>query len=582
MRNYKIVAVLMAAVFMLASLQGITVQAESIGVEAQACKVLGLLQGDGANGVTVEYLNTNPTRLQTYIIALKLKGLYNEAGKYTSNNNFADVSLAEWAKNYLAYAKNTPELGWTGYPDGRFGVDDKINGQAFYKVMLEVLGYKQNVDFTYEQTLEFAEKIGLVGDAAEIKSIQSFTTNDLAKGIYRALNTNVSSTENKLADFLVDKGIFKKEKVEAAGLNSLILITPMIDSKYKAAWVPIRDTYSKMGCYILENSKNNTSYEIKKGLDRVRFTEGFTTAYINNTKVTMEQAVMKGDDGVYYVPVSFVVQSAEELGYDAEYAKEKNILRLQVSAAIKSTQSDIVLTKGSKKSLMVQKIQSDIDKEVVTNQCTFTAMNNDGIIELESTTGEITGKNIGAVEIVINYQGKEVDRVNVHVVELVPKYYPAAYYEQVFETTFKIDKSNFTDGFGVVWNKAPGAMITIKEGDCIDTGSSLNILNYSANDAGMIANVTKLLEDRGIKGKTSILKIYAKGISKNSKLYLKADIRTNSAILKQENSIVLGDKWKNIELLKLELPEDTKELILTIAAGQNEEIRIDAFTMTMN
>ena len=154
MMKHKLLAFLMAAVLMLTSLPGITVQAEdTIGREAKACSELGILLGSDKSGVTAQYLSNIPTRLQAYVIALRLKGLYAEAGKFVSSKNFLDASAAGWAKNYLAYAKNYPELGWTGYSDGRFGVNDNINAQAFYKVLLETLGYKQNVDFTYAKTL---------------------------------------------------------------------------------------------------------------------------------------------------------------------------------------------------------------------------------------------------------------------------------------------------------------------------------------------------------------------------------------------------------------------------------------------
>ncbi len=314
MQKHKLLAVLMVTIFMLASLPGVTVQAvDTIGKQAQACKELGILLGADKSGVTTQYLATIPTRLQAYIIALRLKGLYEEAGKFTGTNNFTDDFLVDWAKNYLAYTKNTPELGWTGYTDGSFGVNDKISDQAFYKVMLETLGYKQNIDFSYAQTLDFADKIGLVEDSAEIKAINSFTTNDIVKGIYRALSTNVAGTDKKLVDLLEEKGIFKSEKVEAAGFNSLIQVTGNIDLEYGVEMIPIEDTYTKMGCYILANDDNNMTYEIKKDAARVRFIAGYTTAFINNTKVTMEKAVMKDRAGTYYAPVSSQLQVLAEL-----------------------------------------------------------------------------------------------------------------------------------------------------------------------------------------------------------------------------------------------------------------------------
>ena len=223
--KHKLLAVLMAAIIMMASMPELIAQADTIGREAKACSELGILLGADKGGVTAQYLSNIPTRLQAYIIALRLKGLYDEAGKFESIKNFSDASAAGWAKNYLAYAKNYPELGWTGYSDGRFGVNDKINAQAFYKVLLETLGYKQNVDFAYARTLEFADKIGLIENAQKIASIKSFTINDIAKGIYAALNTNIAGT-TKLVDSGC-KGLHRKRLRRR--FQCFLQFIPMID-----------------------------------------------------------------------------------------------------------------------------------------------------------------------------------------------------------------------------------------------------------------------------------------------------------------------------------------------------------------
>lgn len=219
MRKQKVIALFMSVIIMAASMSGLTVQADSLGKEAQACKELGILIGEDASGVTTAYLAKTPTRLQAYIISLRLKGLYDEAGEYESSRNFTDASKAGWAENFLAYARNNPELGWGGYPDGSFGVVDKINGQAFYKVMLETLGYRQGTDFEYAEALEYAEELGLVKNADTIAGKKSFTVNDIATGIYNALNTKPADSENNLIDVMVEKGIIASGRAAAAGFT---------------------------------------------------------------------------------------------------------------------------------------------------------------------------------------------------------------------------------------------------------------------------------------------------------------------------------------------------------------------------
>ncbi len=218
MKKRKMLAVLMAAVIVIASLPGLDVYA-AIGKEAQACKDLEILIGADASGVTSQYLSTTPTRIQAFIIVLRLKGLYGEATGYEGERNFKDAETLGWARSYMAYAKDNPDLGWNGYPDGTFAPSKKIDGQAFYKVMLETLGYRQDVDFTYAETLEFAEEIGLIEDAGDIGEIDSFTVNDIAIGIYNALNTKPADSDKKLISVMAEENIISSDKAVAAGFT---------------------------------------------------------------------------------------------------------------------------------------------------------------------------------------------------------------------------------------------------------------------------------------------------------------------------------------------------------------------------
>lgn len=215
----RMTAVLLAIVMVIAQMGSINLYADSIGKEADACKELGILIGADASGVTSEYLSTTPTRIQAFIIVLRLKGLYSEATEYEGTNNFKDASTSSWAKNYMAYAKSKPELGWQGNPDGTFAPSANINGQAFYKVMLETLGYKQDIDFTYANTLRFAQSIGLVKNADDIAKLKTFTVNDVAKGIYGALNTKPKNSSKKLITVMVEQNIITSAKAVAAGFT---------------------------------------------------------------------------------------------------------------------------------------------------------------------------------------------------------------------------------------------------------------------------------------------------------------------------------------------------------------------------
>lgn len=228
MKTQKFTALITALLLFAACIIPTTAFADTIGKEAKACSDLGILIGtDASTGITSSYLATTPTRLQALIIYLRIQGLDSDALKYNSDNNFIDASELDWVvgRNYLAYAKDNPELGWIGGTDGKFLPNKHIDGKAFYKVMLETLGYKQDLDFTYNETLKFAETINLVSSASSIESLKNFTVNHVAKAIYSTLNTKPKGETKKLITLMTEQGIIDEEKAIKAGFK--IDVTPV-------------------------------------------------------------------------------------------------------------------------------------------------------------------------------------------------------------------------------------------------------------------------------------------------------------------------------------------------------------------
>jgi len=191
---------------------------DTLGEDAQTCADLGMLKGEGGT-VDAAYTATAPTRLQAAVMFLRLKGLEAEALAFTGEDNFADGEIA-WAEgaNLIAYLKANPQLGWIG--DGTsFNPEGVMTAQAYYKVMLEALGYKQTTDevagdFAWTEVLTFAASVGL----SKVAEVENFTVNDLAIATVEALKVNVKDTEKTLADTLVEAGVIDEAAAVAAGL----------------------------------------------------------------------------------------------------------------------------------------------------------------------------------------------------------------------------------------------------------------------------------------------------------------------------------------------------------------------------
>ncbi len=190
----------------------------TIGAEAQIAADLGMLKGETGT-VDAAYVATAPTRLQSAVMFLRLKGLEAEALAFTGEANFADGNIA-WAEgsNLLAYLKANPQLGWVG--DGKnFNPNGKITAKEYYKVLLETLGYKQNTaevvgDFTWDNVVEFAAGKGL----SKVAAVTDYTVNDLAIATVEALKATVKDGGKTLVASLVEAGKIDAAKATAAGL----------------------------------------------------------------------------------------------------------------------------------------------------------------------------------------------------------------------------------------------------------------------------------------------------------------------------------------------------------------------------
>lgn len=193
---------------------------EDIGYEGRICRDLGILKGE-TGVVDNDYLETRPSRLQAAIMFLRLKGLEQEALSYNGADNFKDAGTIAWkeGRNVLSYLKEHPQLGWIG--DGvNFMPYNLIDSRAYYKVLLECLGYRQKIDgdgdFDWNSVLDFAEEKGLY----KVAGTKNFTVRSLAIATVEALQTKMKNSNKKLIDYLVENGEVDRRIAISLGLYS--------------------------------------------------------------------------------------------------------------------------------------------------------------------------------------------------------------------------------------------------------------------------------------------------------------------------------------------------------------------------
>lgn len=178
------------------------------------CQLLNILQGED-EGVTEDYLNKSTTRLQAAILSLRLRGLEEVAYKYTGEANFIDSKKVSWEEgnNLLSYLYSNPDLGWIGYYDGSFKPYEAISSQAFYKVMLEALGFFEDDDYTWKDVLEFAKNRGM----EKLGFKASLDNRDIATALVEALEA-VNVEGDQLVTHLVSIGAVDLSQAIESGL----------------------------------------------------------------------------------------------------------------------------------------------------------------------------------------------------------------------------------------------------------------------------------------------------------------------------------------------------------------------------
>jgi hypothetical protein len=214
MKTRKLLAIVLA-VAMLASFVSIPVFAD--GHEGEALETLGILIGEG-DGVTEDYLASMATRAQAALIHLRLLGLEADALAFEGEDTFADAALAtEFWQPVLEYLYANPSVGWQG--DGvNFMPTEYVTGQMFTKVLLVALGYVEDVDFTWETVMAFAETVGLT--ALADKADADLTVEDLAVALIEALGTKTTApTDVTLLTQLVLDGVIDEADAVAAGFE---------------------------------------------------------------------------------------------------------------------------------------------------------------------------------------------------------------------------------------------------------------------------------------------------------------------------------------------------------------------------
>jgi len=219
-KTKKLLAVILAVSMIAVLFTAVPTSAAEL-TDPQKLAAMNLFRGDTAEGLTATYLAKAPDRKTAARLLLRFTGLEEASDAYTGTATFPDATSATvYWQPMIGYLKANPGAGFGGYEDGTFRPNDPMTAQAFYKVLLTILGYKQDTDFTWAQTITFAASKGL----SKIAGKATLTNADAATAMVEALNANTKSGE-KLINALINDEIVTPTQAAAAGFTVITSIT---------------------------------------------------------------------------------------------------------------------------------------------------------------------------------------------------------------------------------------------------------------------------------------------------------------------------------------------------------------------
>lgn len=171
-------------------------------IAAETLYTLGLFRGTGTNpdGTPIFDLDKKPTRDQGLIMLIRLLGKEQEALVGTWDIPFTDVS--DFMRPYVGYAYANGLTNGTSATT--YGGSDTIQTTHYVVFILRALGYKDNVDFKWDNACDFAGEICLFRGEPYTPSTP-FYRGDVALLSRNALVLHLNGSKTRLLERVCDK-----------------------------------------------------------------------------------------------------------------------------------------------------------------------------------------------------------------------------------------------------------------------------------------------------------------------------------------------------------------------------------------
>ncbi|MPN20281.1 hypothetical protein SDC9_167659 [bioreactor metagenome] len=113
--------------------------------------------------------------------------------------------------------------------------------------------------------------------------------------------------------------------------------------------------------------------------------------------------------------------------------------------------------------------------------------------------------------------------------------------------------------------------------DYRDSGSSLRLINTLNKDAGIRANLSTLLRDKDLRGKTVSIKFWARKITAEENMTV--NVRVGKVSYPFRN-FDLQYKWRQVTM-EFKIPRDANNFTFSLSIKPGQEIKLDGFVIVV-
>lgn len=218
MRKPFFIVILTVAILLTSTVTTLALpQISTLQEKAELLEELKVLAGTNGNYRLNEKLSRSEA--STFAVRILGKEIHVLVNSSTyKKTSFPDVDSNAWYAPYVGYC--TQEGIISGDTKGNFNPNDYITEKGFLKIVLGVLEYEMNKDYSWESVYKKAYEVGLVKDLSYIMKTDDnteFKRSDAVNILYNALTLKTNISKRQVFYNLVDSGIITEKDAVRIG-----------------------------------------------------------------------------------------------------------------------------------------------------------------------------------------------------------------------------------------------------------------------------------------------------------------------------------------------------------------------------